>query len=364
MHATGIITEYNPFHYGHIHHILETRKKTKCDVLICLMSGNFVQRGEPAIVDKFIRSEYAIKYGVDLVIELPFWFATQSAFYFAEGAIHLLDKLLVQDIVFGSETNHLAHLQNNANQLLNKTFQNFKKNISNVKNYEKIFGNTYSNDILAINYLYHLKKTSILPHTILRTNEYHSLDIEQKIASASAIRNAFRNKLPHEHTTPMKLTRYRTQYLDTYFDYIKQFLLISDVDALTQYLLVDDGIESLLKKEIINAYNLNDFINRCTSSRYTNSRIQRTLLHILFQTKKTEINDIHKWNEIRVLASNKVGLCYLKYLKNNNVNVVTKFSDLSNFSQNNYLKQAKIYGFPNHIQEYIKKEVQSIKIIY
>ena len=103
MKVLGIIVEYNPFHNGHIYHIEKAKEITQCDYTIAVMSSSFVQRGEPAIIDKWTRSELAIQYGVDLVIELPFVYSVQSADYFAKGAIFLLNAIGVTDICFGSE---------------------------------------------------------------------------------------------------------------------------------------------------------------------------------------------------------------------------------------------------------------------
>lgn len=103
MRVLGIIVEYNPFHNGHIYHIQRSKTITKCDYTIAVMSSSFVQRGEPAIIDKWTRSRLAIEFGVDIVLELPFVYACQSADYFAKGAIDLLHAIGVTDICFGSE---------------------------------------------------------------------------------------------------------------------------------------------------------------------------------------------------------------------------------------------------------------------
>ena len=103
MKVLGLIVEYNPFHNGHIYHIQKAKEITQCDYVIAIMSSSFVQRGEPAIKDKWTRSHLAIEYGVDLVIELPFVYSCQSADYFAKGAIDLLHAIGVTDLCFGSE---------------------------------------------------------------------------------------------------------------------------------------------------------------------------------------------------------------------------------------------------------------------
>ena len=118
MKVCGIIAEYNPFHNGHAYHIEKTKEQTNCDAIVAVMSGNFVQRGAPALFDKWTRTEMALKNGVDLVVELPVYYATSSAEYFAQGSIGLLDSLgIVDDLSFGAKTKDLDALKRIANIL-------------------------------------------------------------------------------------------------------------------------------------------------------------------------------------------------------------------------------------------------------
>jgi len=114
MIVCGIVVEYNPFHNGHVYHIEQARKITNCDLLIAIMSPTFMQRGEPAIINKFERTKFALEYGVDLVVELPSVYAIQSANHFAYGALKLLNELGINYLVFGSEKNDLQSLKNAA----------------------------------------------------------------------------------------------------------------------------------------------------------------------------------------------------------------------------------------------------------
>ena len=111
MKIAGIITEYNPLHNGHLYHIQKTRELTNCDLLICVMSGHFVQRGEPTIINKWIRTETALNSGIDLVLELPYPFVVQSAKHFADAAIRILELVGCSDVVFGSESNDIDTLK-------------------------------------------------------------------------------------------------------------------------------------------------------------------------------------------------------------------------------------------------------------
>ena len=131
MKILGIIVEYNPFHTGHLYHLQKAKEMVKPDLTIAIMSGNYVQRGEVAIIDKFKRSELAIKYGVDLVIELPFAYVCQSADYFCKGAIDLLYHIGITDLVFGSECGDI-HLFKEA--FTHPSYTNENKG----KNYERL----------------------------------------------------------------------------------------------------------------------------------------------------------------------------------------------------------------------------------
>ena len=129
MKITGIITEYNPFHLGHLHHLNNAKKDTNCDGVICIMSGNFVQRGMPALTDKWTRAKMAVLNGVDLVIELPLVYAISSAEAFAEGAVNILNSTGVVDyLYFGSEHGAIEDLETIASTLLYEP-QTFKDNI-------------------------------------------------------------------------------------------------------------------------------------------------------------------------------------------------------------------------------------------
>ena len=124
MNITGIITEYNPFHNGHMHHLQECKKNTKCDGVICIMSGNFMQRGGPAIIDKWKRAQMAIENGVDLVIELPTYYAVSSAEFFAYGSVSILNSLeIVNNLFFGSECGDIKSLTKIAQTLVEEPWE-------------------------------------------------------------------------------------------------------------------------------------------------------------------------------------------------------------------------------------------------
>lgn len=121
MKAVGVIVEYNPFHNGHHYHITESKNETGADIAIAVMSGQFLQRGEPALVDKWHRAKMALSSGIDIVIELPYVFSTGNATHFAEGATQLLDAIQCESFAFGSEQGTIQPFLNTHSLLKNKT---------------------------------------------------------------------------------------------------------------------------------------------------------------------------------------------------------------------------------------------------
>ena len=201
MRSCGIVTEYNPFHNGHRYHIEQARRVSGCDALLAVMSGNFVQRGECAIVDKWTRAKAAIQAGCDLVIELPYPYVVQRSDIFARQAVALLQLAGIDTLVFGSETTDMQQLHRLADTSYEHYQKQRKNGISMAKTLEMVHGRVASNDILGMAYLRALKDSAIQPIAIQRTNGYHDEDIQHAISSATAIRRAVRRKKPISHTT-------------------------------------------------------------------------------------------------------------------------------------------------------------------
>lgn len=215
MNITGIITEYNPFHSGHLYHLNSAKEITNCDGVICIMSGNFIQRGAPAIIDKWARAEMAIENGVDLVIELPSFYALSSAEIFAKGSVTILDSLgVVNSIFFGSESGNIEELINISKILAYEPLEfknllksNLKKGITYAKAREnslkeftnnidisKILNN--SNNILGIEYIKTLIRlnSNINPLTLTRVGgTYNDKTLNNDFSSATSIRESIKN---------------------------------------------------------------------------------------------------------------------------------------------------------------------------
>ena len=328
MKAIGIVCEYNPFHNGHLYQIQKIKEKYPDYVLVAVMSGNFVERGEVAIIDKWKRAEIALKSGIDLVVELPFPFATQSADFFAYGAITILEYLHVEKVIFGSEGNSIDDLYLLAKtQLNNPDFDSLVRYYSKMgKNYptalsaalEELTGKKVDapNDLLGISYIktilahhYH-----ILPESILRTTFYHDTSLQDEVSSATSIRSALqkgesvRGQVPNIELEYLK----DCHFMESYFSLL-QYKIISD--DLTKYQSVEEGIDSLLKKEVLKVNSYEEFVHAIKSRRYTYNKIRRMLLHILCNFTKDLASEFQTIPYIRLLGFNVLGKKYLNDIK-------------------------------------------------
>ena len=283
MASVGIIAEYNPFHNGHLYHLKKIKEMYKDDTVILVLSGNFTERGDVSIIDKWKKTEIALKAGIDLVIELPFPFATQSADYFSYGAITILEKLKVERLVFGSESDNLEDIKLIAKeQINNPEFEKLVKVYSKLgENYPTALSKALKdltnksikdpNDLLAISYIKTIIENNynIEPISIKRTNSYHDKSIDNKISSATAIRDALKNNKDVKKTVPSFVIPYLKDlhFIDNYFKYIKYKIITED--DLSIYHGVDEGLDKLLKKHIINSNSYDEFLNNVKTKRYT-----------------------------------------------------------------------------------------------
>lgn len=332
MKITGIVTEYNPFHNGHQYHIEKTRQLTQPEVLIAVMSGHFVQRGEPAICDKWRRTEIALRHGVDLVIELPIAFATQSALTFAQKSVEILALAQASDIVFGSESNDLETIKEIAS--LNINIDGLKESMRTGNSYPKAIGllsGEYDpNDILGIGYCRAASQFNLTPHTIQRTNSYHSTDTKNPIASATAIRKALKEHRDILYMTPMHFLKDQSVYPDwqLYYPLLKHILLTLPKSYLQEVFLVSEGIESHMIKQAMNYDDAHDFIDACVNRRYSKARIQRTMVHLLLHHTKKDIKQLPPIDTLRVLGFNRHGLKALQMYKEKGIRVASRFNQI------------------------------------
>jgi len=365
MKIAGIITEYNPLHNGHIYHIQKTKELTNCDLLICVMSGHFVQRGEPTIIDKWTRTESALNNGIDLVLELPYPFVVQSAKHFANASVRILELIGCTDIVFGSESNDIESLSLMAELPIN--VDGLKENLNMGMGYPKAYGlvqgSFHPNDILGIAYLKAINETHMKAHCIQRTNHYHDEDLNHSIASATAIRKALKEGKDVSSYTPMfeVLSNQKNIDWEDYFDYMKTKLLTINKEDLQTIFLMDEGLENHFKKQIKISNTFEEFMNNCIGRRYTRARIQRACVHLLTHTKRTDIPNLKTLNSIRVLGFNSKGQSYLKSLHDNDVRVASRFNQMPENLRELELKatQAYAYGLDKEVRnKLIQREIE------
>lgn len=360
MKVLGLVVEYNPFHNGHAYHIEQSRKLCKADCVICVMSGNFIQRGEPAIVNKWARAKMALLSGADLVIELPAVYATGSAEYFSHGAVKILDSLgLVDYLCFGSEHGDIKALDEIANVLLEEpdsykykikellgtgisyasareaALSNYFKSMGLPGDINEIIGS--SNNILGIEYLKSLKKlnSKITPVTIKRiANTYDATDLTGSISSATSIRNQINSydsrccfgkelmaALPENSVGILKeeFASGRGPVVFSNFETLLLYQLRKASTTSISYLqYVSEGLENRIKAAAEAAGTYIDLVDRICTKRYTRTRIQRILLNSLFGMTSEEFNTFNSFGGpqyIRVLGFNKTGQKALSDMK-------------------------------------------------
>lgn len=344
MKIIGIICEYNPFHNGHIYHLNKVKEMFPDSLIILVISGNFTQRGIPSIINKWDKTSVALEYGIDLVIELPFVFATQSADIFARGSIAILKELKAEYLIFGSEDNQIDKLIEMANYTLNNNNyqEKVKKYLNDGHNYptalNMAFPNTYNgienpNDLLAFSYIKEIIKqnANIKPISIKRTNSYHSIELEE-IASATSIRNAILNNINIANCVPnivVDMLNKEKHFQNDYFPFLKYKILTSD--DLSIYQTVDEGIDKRIKKYIVTATNWEELVQSIRTKRYTYNRINRMLIHILCDFTKDKAKKWQDISYIRVLGFNDNGQKYLNKIKKElSLPLITTFSKCKN----------------------------------
>lgn len=376
MKVVGLITEYNPFHLGHKYHLETAKQLTDADYSIAIMSGSFVQRGEPSLVDKWTKAKMAIDNGVDLVIELPFLFSVQSAELFAYGSITLLEQLNIVDyLVFGAELDELeylaeiAHLlyieppyyKNRLKKYLNLGYS-FPLSRSNaIEDYlaakdSKLINKIdvkhtlkKSNNILAIEYLKALESinSKIKPIALKRIgSEYKDTTLNDNIASATAIRNTLnshpvdsvKSYVPAE--TYSHLVNYINKYkyfntLNNYNQIIHYLLCIKGQKQLTQIMDVESGLENRVVDKAIQYRDIDRLVDSISTKRYPKTRIQRILVHIMMELTQSTFEELKPYHPayIRVLGSNEKGFALLNSIKKkSNLPIITKFANYKEYN--------------------------------
>ena len=331
MQAVGIVAEYNPFHNGHLHHLQETKKLTNLPV-VAVMSGSFMQRGEPAFMNKWQRARLAVENGVDLVLELPATFSLRSAEFFARGAVNILKATgCVTHLSCGAESPNTDFVKL-ASIITSEAFQKelqslIKTGLPYASAYEQtlqtlagIEALNTPNDILALEYSKALQSTNITPLFIQReTANYNDATIKGNIASATAIRKAFseNNMDSLKKSVPQNVWQalenhaaINKKLLWNLISYRLRLLAPSEIANRCQ---CTEGLENLLK-QAANCNTLEEAVISCSNKRYPATRIRRLFMQLLLDKERSYLEQAEP-AYIRVLAFNDEGRQLLKIMK-------------------------------------------------
>lgn len=328
MHVVGIVAEFNPFHDGHRYLIDEVKRNYPDSLLIAVMSGNFVQRGEPSIYDKWERSKVAVENGIDLVVQLPTRFSNASSYFFAYGAVEILNSLGVDLIAFGSEIGDQEKilaiadvLHANSSELIKYTADMAKRGVSFPRARDEFLMNRLGNSILSL-------ESKSCGDFILSPNDILGIDyilsskaigyggnffvvkrrgLEHNI-SASIIREEFYSKYPD------LLKMLEERFFSILMSKLSEDVSNANSQRISKY---DSELYNTLKKEWRNTGNIQDVENLLVSKMHTRSRIRRFLVSLIIGLDTPKRSEDCGFNVIYPLAFNQKGARYLKLIKNN-----------------------------------------------
>lgn len=360
MKVLGIIAEYNPFHNGHKYHLERSLEQTGADVTVAVISGNFVQRGEPALLNKWIRSEMAVQNGIDLVLELPFAYACNNADIFARGAVGLIDSLgCVDYLSFGSEAGDVKALQEIASFLHTESDQfslTLKEKMKEGITYPKARAQAMSvylgddvadivespNNILGIEYLKWLKEfdSHIEPLTVSRHgSKIDGVNKEASFAGATAIRKMIDagqiddaiSYLTKESKGIVRKNKKAIANMEAFRELITYSIISKSHEQLKDIYSITEGLENKVRATAKDVATLRDLITGIKSKRYTETRIKRILMHSLMELSKKNMDKILSEKQMygRVLSFNEKGASLIKHIKNeecSSIPIVTNIS--------------------------------------
>ena len=379
MKVNGIIAEYNPFHNGHKYQLETSRRLTGADYTVVVMSGDFVQRGAPALLNKFHRAEMALKCGADLVLELPAIYAASSAEYFAVGAVSVLDKLdVVTHLCFGSECGDVEILTKIAEILLEEpeeysaalrkylkegySYPNARTwalitNYPFLERYQSVFSTP--NNILGIEYIKALLKRNceITPITIQRTGAgYHDRMIDTEYCSAMALRQALyagqdaefiRAQMPPEALAVLRESLKDSALIrsNDFSDLLHYKLLLNRDTGYEKYLDVSPDLSDRIRKHLDSYVDYDSFCDLLKTKNMTYTRISRCLLHILLNLEQKGLDDCQKLDYApyaRVLGMRKdAGDLISAIREQSSIPLITKLADVEKLLEGNALEMLR-----------------------
>lgn len=331
MRAVGLIAEYNPFHNGHLHHLQAAKRLSRADAVVVVMSGNFTQRGEPAVIDKWTRTRMALLNGADLVVELPLVFAVQPADRFANGALTILHDLQISDLVFGAEHPEwdFAALVAAEKQFQQAAFQNYDQTYATQFNQqlEAVTGHSLRdpNDILAFTYYKKVihEKWPLHLHAIQRRgSDYHDLHINGHIASASAIREALvkgndalvKQAVPATTWSLLKDLQ-QVPAMEQLFMILRNHLIQAPASQLAKTYSMAEGLENRLKQAASRSLDFKSLMHQAKTKRYTYAHLLRLFLYLCLEATQDQVDWTIKHPYIRLLGFNQRGQAYLHQVK-------------------------------------------------
>lgn len=364
MKKLGIISEFNPFHNGHEYLLEKSKEETKAEIAISLMSGDYVQRGEVAIIDKFSRADCAMKAGFDMVIEMPNYITLQSAEYFALGSIKILNKLNIDYLCFGIENEEPDEFLKKSHILIDKkneldslTKKNLNKSSFAKARYdatvEILEDNNFitSNNILALEYIRAIEKTNSKMKTIpIKRVSSNNNDINlnsSNISSSTAIRkNIFNSYKDHVPIYSYKIIedikeKYGIASMNYFYDLFK-FLILIEHRPMDDIIGYENGIDKYLEKIAVKNLSFDNFIKEATTRRYTSSRIKRLILNYILENKVCFNN--YDINFYKPLAFNKKSE---NILKNASSKAIIRKKDSYNLSKTDQIIYSKIIKASN-----------------
>ena len=388
MKIIGLIAEYNPFHLGHLYQINKIKEIYPESIIIAIISTNFTQRGDISIINKWNKTKICLEHNIDLVLELPTLYATQSSDIFAYAALKILNEFKIDTLVFGSESNNIDIMYKLADTQLNNQNYNelVKTYLDKGINYPTAMSKALKeltdveidkpNDLLGLSYIKEIikNKYNITPISIQRTNNYHqeklflnnssnqNNNLNNNIISANLIRKLHQDNIDITPHIPSSTYQYLYQKLsiDNAYNLLK-YKIITNKNNLSNYLTVDEGIENRIIKYINKSNTWNELVMNIKTKRYTYNKINRMLIHILLDITKEDNN---KEIYLRILGFNQTGRNYLNKIKKDiQLPIYTNYKDnLSNVFDIEF-KSTYIYSLITNDYNLINQEYQNKPII-
>ncbi|MDT2812154.1 nucleotidyltransferase [Vagococcus lutrae] len=369
MKSCGIVAEYNPFHNGHQYQLKEAKEQSQADVMIAVMSGSFLQRGEPAIVDKWRRATYALNNGADIVIELPVTASVQPADLFGEKAVQLLDAIGVSSLSFGTdETTNFPYerfAERYFNAIDNEDYadifddkrQSYPQQMMRL---QQILFPTYDwsksqpNHQLALSYAKANHQLTcpkkLVPIDRIGSHHHDGEISHQHFASGTALRKGLKLEKPTDVMPFIPNSVWEDLQHGPYHDwillwpYLKYRIETSTHEELRKIYQMVEGLEYKFKQEVSAAMGFDDFIQRIKSKRYTYTRLQRLCVYVLLNITKEEIVENNAHPYIRLLGMTEKGRLYLKeHKKEITLPIITNVTKREGLLLATEIKASRIY---------------------